>query len=129
MTDHVYSLYNHWSTRNELPQLCTTKINLYNNYCFKFYENINDIIEKLRKYNTIVYNFDNLINYDIKKFIVELFDIMNISICFKENFKCEKIIINNYEDTDNLYLHIKNYDIIKKKYDELLKHITIKILN
>lgn len=123
LVDTTYSLYNHWKRGAENIIINKTPITLYNNYLFKYYENINEIMEKLKKYTHVVYNFDNLIGYTNKDLVSKLFEDTNININITAD-KITDIIINHYEDTHNLK-SIKNYEKIVNDYSTHFTDIII----
>jgi len=123
LIDCTYSLHNHFKSRGESIHINQTPMTLYKNYLSKFYENIDEIIEKLQKYDHIIYNFDNLLGYTNKDLVSKLFEDTNIKINIPAD-KLTNVIINHYKDTYNLK-SIKNYEKIENDYYTHLKNIII----
>lgn len=117
LIDATYSLRNHWKV---MPL-----IDVYKNVLIKFYENIDTIVKNLTFHKAIIYNFDNLVNFKSKDFIIKLLDEIKFPIIINHDLLVSNIIINHYEDTENIKKYIENYDKIQDIYNDHFKNIVI----
>ena len=120
--DESYSLHYHWESLKLEINSCVNV--LYNHILSRFYNNINNIIETLfNNDDAIIYNFDNLINYTDKQFILTLFNELKVPIVFNDNVIVKNILINKYEDTECLENSIENYTEIQNIYKHHFENI------
>lgn len=123
LLDLTYSLFYHWKNSKLNFKYNNNILELYNHKLKKYFDNLEFYYKKLSKYNTVLYNFDNLSNYSNISLIKELFEKLNIDINLNNQIN-SPIVINNHEDVFDLKSNIL-FDKINDNYKTIFDKIKI----